>query len=136
MNFRKTFSLVLVLAGLSNAPAFAQLVHLSLEPVDSTVIFHADSGFVPWHPAVGWITEFDVHYDARLDFGSPLDPSRNYWHMHFNVPELRDFDVTRPIQSISASSDSDLGLSTLSFRFDHFDATHFETMELTLFFNQ
>jgi len=121
---------------ISAVPASAQLVHLALEPQDSSVIFHADSGLVPWHPAVGWITEFDIHYDARLNFGDPLDASRNYWHMHLDVPELRSFDITRPIQSISASSDSETGVSSLMFTFNRFDATHFETMELNLIFNQ
>lgn len=123
-------------AVVSAVPASAQLVHLSLEPQDSWVIFHADSGLIPWHPAIGWITEFDVHYDSRLNFGDTLDASRNYWHMHLDVPELRSFDITRPIQSISAWSDSETGVSSLTFTFNRFDATHFETMELNLIFNQ
>lgn len=135
MNFFKTLCLAVSL-GLALSSASAQLVHLSLEPQDSWIIFHADSALVSWHPAIGWITEFDVHYDARLNFDDPLDASRNYWHMHLDVPELRGFDITRPIQSISASSDSETGLSSLTFAFNRLDSTHFETMELNLLFNQ
>lgn len=122
--------------GVAASPLSAQLVHLSLEPAESWLLFHADSSSIPWHTGVGWITEFDLHYDARQEFGSTLDPSRNYWHMHVEAPELRNFDITRPIQNVLGWSDSDANKSALTFTFGRFDATHFETMELNLFFNQ
>lgn len=130
MNCRALLLTALILAGPALSPTVAQLIHISVDNPTSGLRFKTDDASIPWNTSSAWITQLDFTYDSQAKVG-PLDPTRNYWHMRVENPELgRNFDLTHPFQSVSVGE--------RSLEFDDLvliPNTQFLDVELDLFFN-
>lgn len=80
------------------APARAQLIHLAFtEGRENNMIFRADSPMIPWNHTGGYISRFDLWYDAS----APTDPTRNVWRADVFAHGLGNFEIVRPHDGLS-----------------------------------
>lgn len=134
---------VLLVALLSNVPAVAQLMHLSVDAPLMNLKLRGDKDHLnePWDTFghVGYESPFklDIYFERDLpNLGTPgegghylpTDPTKNFWRMRFSDPTNQfHFDISRPLESIL------VGESVMIFAYANDDAP-FEEMETWLEF--
>lgn len=129
----RAFSLVLFLGEALLGSARAQLVHLSAtQPMDggSGLIFRANDASIPWNHTGGFISRLDLYYDVNDAVGSDgyygfSNPERNVWRIIVHAYGLGDFEIIRPLQSLT------VGASSMTFEYD---ADVFEEFDVTFEF--
>ena len=120
---------LLLLAATLCATARAQLIHVSTDISNGSLLLKANHASTPWNVGVAEITSFDFTYDSQAVIGA-LDPNKNFWHLKMNFFGVGKFELTRPFDGVVASEQG------LTFTFDRsVPGSVFEEFELNLVFN-
>ena len=120
---------LLLLSATLCATVRAQLVHVSTDIENGSLLLKANHASTPWNVGVAEITSFDFTYDSQALIGA-LDPTKNFWHLKMNFFGVGKFELSRPFDGVSASEQ---GLTFTSDRF--VPGSVFEEFELNLVFN-
>lgn len=129
MNPRRVLCGCLAFASAITAPVFAQLVHLSFELDQASILFHTSNAGSPWDRELGFVTKLDLYYDAEAPLVG-MRPGKNWWKAKVEVPSQdHSFSIARPIDSIQVLDQG------LWFVFGRSGPGVFEDFELTLVFD-
>lgn len=103
MNPRPLLLAALCLTAPALSPAFAQLIHVSVNNPEGTLLFKTDDASIPWNTSIGYITQLEFTFDSQAREGE-LNSAHNYGRMRVENPDLgRTFNVMLPFQRATVS---------------------------------
>lgn len=133
MNPLRAFLLLLASTAALAGTARAQLVHLTAtQQLDGGggLLFRATDATIPWNHTGGFISRLDIYYDlndvvTHDGFYTFSNPDRNVWRAKVHIYDLGDYEIIRPLQTLS------VGETEMRFEYD---ADFFEEFDVTFQF--
>lgn len=120
MNPLRAFLLLLASTAALAGTARAQLVHLTAtQQLDGGggLLFRATDPTIPWNHTGGFISRLDIYYDlndvvTHDGFYTFANPDRNVWRAKVHIYDLGDYEIIRPLQTLS------VGETEMRFEYD------------------